>query len=417
MGTGNNSRVSAQLSPKPEYKPKRKGERMKTRKLAVVENEVNKPNSLHDKINALRSELRERVLERDEVIDGAFIALLAKLNVFLLGKPGTAKSYLSTLLCKAIEAARYFEYLMMKGTKPEELYGPLRLSKLANDQYVYNTTNRLPEAHIGFLDEIWKASSAILNTLLKALNEHTFVNDGINTTIPLQTCFSASNELPEDASLDALYDRFQLRYEVSYIADSDNFKKLVRMRRAGTRASIVNTITLDELQQAQQEVEMMSDEGIDEMLNSLKARFTQAGLEYSDRRWQSAVEVLCASAWLAGRDKVTYEDVAQLVALFWDRPEQKREVKKIVLAFSNPDLQAALTILDEAQSVADQAIKTAEQLRARGEDAYAVGGEANKKMNELKDRLSRLDVSSRQQEIIEQVKKLQNDVQKKCLGI
>ena len=376
-----------------------------------------RPTTLQWKIKLLREELKSRVLERDEVIDGSLIALLAQINIFILGKPGTAKTFLANLLCKAITGAKYFEYLMKKGTKLEELYGPLMLSKLANDQYVYNTKNRLPEADVVLLDETWKLASGTGNALLKNLNEHEFENDGMMVPIPMITCFGCSNELPENAELDALYDRFLLRYEVQYIADSSNFKKMVKMRRSGTKVPIQNTITLAELKAAQKEVAAFSDEGTEDMLDELKNRFTQAGLEYSDRRWQAAVDVLCTTAWIEGRTKVSYEDVAKLDAIFWDRPEQKREVRRIVLAFSNPDLQAALELLDQAVSVAEEAKKTAATLIAQGRKAYDAGGEANSKLGELKTRLEHLTASARRDEIIEQVRLLMREVQQKCLGI
>jgi MoxR-like ATPase len=369
--------------------------------------------SPHAKVMNLRSELQSKVLEREDVIDGALIALASRSNVFLLGKPGTAKSYLCELLCKAIDGANYFDFLMMKGTKLEELFGPLKLTKLATDQYVYNTQDRLPEAHIAFLDEIWKSSSAVLNALLKALNEHVFVNDGKACDMPLQTCFSASNELPEDASLDALYDRFHLRYEVSYIADEDNFEKLISM----SDEPIQNRLSLGDLSLIQNEVSKIDISNVPEILKSLRQKFAQAGFEISDRRWRVAVKILKAAAWLAGHSSVEYDDIAKLEAIFWDKPEQRREIRKIVLAMANPDLQLALTILDEAQNVAEQAIKTAKELQEQGKKAYAVGGEANDKINELRQRLDRLVPSAKRDEIAAKIKSIGRDIQSKCLGI
>lgn len=381
-------------------------------KSAVVEC-VASVSNLRVKVLAIRDELKTKVFERDEPIDGAIIALLSKLNVFLLGKPGTGKSYFIKMLCSAIVGGEYFEYLLMKATKLEELFGPLQLSKLTEDRYIYNTLRRLPRAVIAFLDEIWKCSSATLNALLKCLNEHEFVNDGVNEPIPLQTCFSASNELPEDASLDALYDRFQLRYEVAYISDRANFRKLFTL----SESPMQNTITLDELRQAQVEVAAVDVSDVPAMLDELSQKFVTAGFVFSDRRWRSAVKVLKAAAWIAGRDKVTFEDVEKLEALFWDRPEQRREIRKIVLSFASPDAQAAEAILDEARTVAEQAIKTATELRARGQKAYAAGGEANEKLNELKNRLAHFVPSRRRDEAIESIRQLTRDVQAKCLGI
>jgi len=378
--------------------------------------------SLQSKFQALAHELRGRVLERDEVVTGAMIAILAQVNMFLLGKPGTAKTFLVKLLAKAIKGTEYFYYLLRKDSKFEEIFGAMKLSVLDQDRFMYNPERHLPVAHFPFMDEIFKATS-VLNSLLSALNEHIWVNDGQELPIAMQSCFSASNELPEDSSLDALYDRFVLRYQVNYITDESNFRSMIRdrihRRMTGIKndAPLQHTVTLEELTEAQYAVSQVNCDKVEDIEAGLKAKFAQAGLEFSDRKWNSIVEILQASAWLSGRSAVEYADVEVLKAVFWDRPEQIREVNKIILSFSNPDLQAALSILDEAQSVAEQAIKTALDLRARGQKAYQVGGEANEKLNELKERLGRLQPSTKRDDILSQIKTLGKDVQSKCLGI
>ncbi len=165
----------------------------------------------------VRDELEQSFVERGDVIDGALVALLARPHVLLIGPPGTAKSMLADELCRRIEGAAYFQWLLTKFTTPEELFGAVSLKALEADEYRRVTTHKLPEAHIAFLDEVFKANSSILNAILTLMNERRFHNGRESSTVPLLTLFGATNELPEDDELAALYDRFLVRFVVGYV--------------------------------------------------------------------------------------------------------------------------------------------------------------------------------------------------------
>src|SRR6266581_5473118 len=149
-----------------------------------------------DKLRKIREELQQMFLERTELIDGALAALLAAQHVMIVGPPGTAKSMLADELCQRIEGASYFQWLLTKFTTPEEIFGAVSLKALEQDDYRRVTTHKLPEAHVAFLDEIFKANSSILNALLTLINERVFHNGRERVTVPLVTMFGASNELP-----------------------------------------------------------------------------------------------------------------------------------------------------------------------------------------------------------------------------
>src|SRR5499433_2042197 len=177
-----------------------------------------------DKLQALERELTASLIERDEVVRASLVALLAEQHLVILGPPGTGKSALVTELARRISpqngaGLRNFTYLMTRFTTPEELFGPVSVAGLKRDEYRRITTGRLVEAELVFLDEIFKAGSAILNSLLKVANERVFNNGAQEAPVPLISMFGASNEMPQGNDLEALWDRFLLRLRVGYMSD------------------------------------------------------------------------------------------------------------------------------------------------------------------------------------------------------
>src|SRR5262249_1718547 len=165
--------------------------------------------------------LRERVtaplklafVGRDEVVDLIALAVVAGEHLFLYGPPGTAKSLLVRRVAGAVNA-RYFEYLLTRFSEPNELFGPVDLVKLRGGVVATVTTGMLPEAEFAFLDELFNANSAILNNLLTVLNERVYRRGSETHRLPLLSAFAASNHLPEDDALQALFDRFLIRCKV-----------------------------------------------------------------------------------------------------------------------------------------------------------------------------------------------------------
>src|SRR6266446_5987582 len=147
------------------------------------------------RIARIREELNRMFLERVDLIDGAIVAMLSANHVLIIGPPGTAKSMLADELCGRIEGANYFQWLLTKFSTPEEIFGAVSLKGLEEDDYRRVTSHKLPEAHIAFLDEIFKSNSSILNALLTIINERLFHNGRERVRVPLITMFGASNEL------------------------------------------------------------------------------------------------------------------------------------------------------------------------------------------------------------------------------
>ena len=282
-----------------------------------------------EKIRKLRSDLKTRYFERDDVIDGAFCALLTGSHILLIGPPGTAKSQLANEICRKISGARYFQWLLTKFTTPEELFGAVSLRGLENDEYRRVTSGKLPEAHIAFLDEVFKASSSILNTLLTIMNERVFYNGTEKVRIPLVSLFGASNELPsEEDDLEALYDRFLLRYVVDYIKEDFRFLKMLNTENEISEEGIITYEELDHCRTETGKVKLPAN--ILKLISRIRKELGKKGVVPSDRRYKQSVSLLKSRAYLEGRSEVTEDDLRFLENILWRDPGEKAEIQSVI---------------------------------------------------------------------------------------
>ena len=310
------------------------------------------------------------------------LAALAGEHLLLLGPPGTPKSELSRRLA-ALTTGRYFERLLTRFSVPEELFGPLSMRGLENDEYLRQVEGYLPTAEVAFIDEIFKANSAILNALLTLLNERLFDNGTTRNAVPLLTLVGASNELPESEELSALYDRFLLRVAVAPLSD-DGVDELLRLDDVDDGAAKaqppspadagqedpplrLSPAVVAAARAAAQRVTLPAE--VRDLLRDLRAWLrdeAEPPVAVSDRRLRKAASLLRVAAATCGRPAVCVTDALLLEHVLWERgAEQAALVRQRVIQAAAHRLRLApgamTALLDGLERRARRADRTARE--------------------------------------------------------
>ena len=351
---------------------------------------------LRDKMLAVKADVNAEVAEREELVELIAVALLTRNNLFILGKPGQAKSYSINLFRRHITGARQFERLLSKQTDEEQLFGRIDLaslipgsvpesvfsgdpayqemktalnaalddcrgfpaysspmdkvkeltdkmeayrkavSALHTAEPAVNTSGKIPESEIVFLDECFKANDGVLNSLLTALNERKYTNEGHTYDIPVISFFGASNEIPNFADpqekiLEALYDRLQIKVVTENIEDRGKRLATLKNKQSGLAGQVSAAITLDELLAMQGEVSAIPvPDAINELADDILCELRRNGLTVSDRKYLNYYPLAQAKAWLDGHDKVTPKDLLILKCYLWDKPADRAVVENVL---------------------------------------------------------------------------------------
>jgi MoxR-like ATPase len=337
----------------------------------------------------------------------ALVATLCGQNLILLGPPGTAKSLLITLLAQSLQLQRFL-LLLTKFSTPEELSGPISIVGLKQDDYRRLTTARMPEAQFVFLDEPFKASSAILNTMLTMINERLFDNGGRRVAIPLIALFGASNELPQGADLQALWDRFTMRVMVEYVSKTA-FPRLLGQAAARPSEAVLRigrhngqavsptpaapsiVIAPADLFAVMERVAHVPVPGsVQVALIKLAADLADKGIVVSDRRWEQALDALRAHAILEGRGIVTVDDISICRHMFWNTPEQRGEIARLVERVGNPLNVRAVDLGDQAMSAFQAAMPAQSDGQLDDLARMSAAVEGNAKLKKIGTQLAQL---------------------------
>ncbi len=296
------------------------------------------------RVDKLLKALSDGLYEREYSIKMALLSAIAGESIFLLGPPGVGKSLIARRLKYAFRDGTSFEYLMSKFSTPDEIFGPVSIKKLKEeDKYERLTDRYLPGANIVFLDEIWKAGPAIQNALLTILNEKVYRNGDQDIPVKIRGIITASNELPPpNQSLEPIWDRFLIRLEIGNIRRFNNFLSMIVDTSDVYEDPVEEKLKikegeLDEWISAIDEVEVPP-----EVLNTIqlvkvkieefnaKPNNADKVIRLYDRRWKKIIRLFRTSAFLNGRNKVNLMDCFLMVDCLWNKPVQKEVVREIV---------------------------------------------------------------------------------------
>ncbi|WP_240915568.1 AAA family ATPase [Cellulophaga sp. BC115SP] len=281
-------------------------------------------------LNQVLEYLKNTFVGKDEIIDLLGICLVARENAFLLGPPGTAKSAIVRALSQCIVDGNNFEYLLTRFTEPSEIFGPFDIRKLKEGELLTNTEGMMPEASLVFLDEIFNANSAILNSLLMALNERIFRRGRETRLLPALMFVGASNQLPQEETLNALLDRFLIRVNCNYVAPDQLEQVLIQgWKQQKNPIQDIPSITPNAIQDLQAMSKNIDLSPIRAQYVDLIHSLRNTGFSVSDRRAVKIQNLIAASALLAGRQEVITSDL-WVMRNIWDTEEQIETLQAMI---------------------------------------------------------------------------------------
>ena len=336
-------------------------------------------------LNDALAQLKQKFVGKDEIIDLMGICLVARENLFLLGPPGTAKSAMVRGLAELIHG-KSFEYLLTRFTEPNELFGPFDIRKLKNGELITNTEGMLPEADLVFLDELLNANSAILNSLLTVLNERIFKRGKETQQLPALLIVGASNQLPEDEALQALFDRFLVRVKCDNVAP-DMLSQVLDAGWALERPNNkqVITITAEAIKSLQQAMVKVDLNPTRPLFLELIQQMRNAGVRISDRRAVKIQRLIAASALVSERDIAQPSDL-WVMRYVWDIEEQIEVIHGMVshlIKADGPWIQHHPQAYQKQLPNPDDIYDEVAQLKAKWDDIHL----PNTERSVIKDRL------------------------------
>ncbi|MDR3246667.1 MAG: AAA family ATPase [Prevotellaceae bacterium] len=300
--------------------------------------------TVKQKIKDLLEKLNEGVYEKENEIALSLLSAVAGESIFMLGAPGVAKSLIARRLKYAFKDGKSFEYLMSRFSTPDEIFGPVSIKKLKeDDKYERVVENYLPAADVVFLDEIWKAGSSIQNALLTVINEKIYRNGDTEIKVPLKALISASNELPtKNEGLEALWDRFLVRLVVEGVKGTKKFNDMISKSINNDLSEMDDSLKIskEEYELWSKEIEQIEvPENVFNVIDVIRKKLQEHNnhdnnkdnpIYISDRRWRKIIRLLRTSAFLNDRTAIDLMDCFLIKECIWNEEGQIATVKQFV---------------------------------------------------------------------------------------
>ena len=286
-----------------------------------------------EKINQIRTALNAAFLERSEEIEIILTSIIANQNGQFIGAPGTGKSALALAVSQCLNMS-LFKVNLDQDLDPDFVIGHISLSEMRdNDRIVRNTSGKIADAELVFLDEVNKCNSAMKNALLLPLNERMIdVGDGQPRSTKIRSVIGASNEFPGCDSIDddtyhlihdPNWDRWTLRKLVQYITGDTSFRQLLTQKDIGqVQLDPSFVLSLDEVDLLRDACKQVNCDSVIGSIMKIRAHLEVAGISLSDRRWLALLKSIRARAVMDGRNDANSSDLAILKHGLWRRPEE-----------------------------------------------------------------------------------------------
>lgn len=325
---------------------------------------------MKNKIKNLLNGLNKGLIEREEVIKTSLLTLMTGENMVIIGPPGTAKSEVARRISDIFSENEYFEYLLTKFTTPEEIFGPISLKELENDVFKRNTTGYLPTSKIGFLDEIFKANSSILNSLLTIINEGVYHNGSIREKASTRSIIGASNELPtKESELYALYDRFLTKVQIDYVKDPSLLFLNHSVYEGIDEKLKFSSMEFEEISKKSNNI-FFSPEILPKILN-IKNKIELLPTDslfpenISDRKLMKLGKLLKTAAYTSGKDRVEVIDLLLLKHTLWNNFENFSSIVDIlegeILGIDSERINLSNKIYKRWEEIFDEKFKIQER--------------------------------------------------------
>jgi MoxR-like ATPase len=323
-------------------------------------------NPLILRLKEARKEINRHVFERRAETDAIIITILAGSSCLFVGDVGTAKTSHITYASKLFGLS-VFDTLMSETTKPDSIFGPADIPALAKGIQRVKIKDYAADCEIVFFDELFKANGIVLNPLLWLINERIYRNgdEGIIQT-PLKAVFAASNEIPTDSTMRAIYDRLMLRFEVDYIKVRKNLHRMVNAKLVQLEKKVEPKFTSQEIEELMKLTTTVHvPEEIRETVFNIREQIEQAcSIKISDRRVANSFPIIQAKALMNGRLEATQEDAEIVANIFWDKPEQHMKTSAIAMSYSSGNASDLISYSEMADSVLETAFETGDMKKA-----------------------------------------------------